>query len=213
MTTKNIILWDWDNTLVDTFRLVCLAQNEMRSFYHLPLLSDEEVKLSMNKSGYQLMLDLFGKEKAQEALQKFIDCYAQHSHDLKLKKNAKEILSWAKDHHFYNVLASNKNHQLLLKEVAFVGLSELFDNITGAGKAKEDKPSKLFTDEAIKGFSFQKLISIGDGVADVKMGHNYPKGQSVLVFTNPNNLEFKDNKPDFWAKDLTACQKILEKLI
>ena len=57
------------------------------------------------------------------------------------------------------------------------------------------------------------IVSIGDGLSDVKMAHNYPNGISILVFTNPNGSEFEKEKPDYIARDLSNCKTILEKLI
>ena len=214
MKKNKIILWDWDNTLVDTFEAIWCAQNEMRLHYGLPEWSQEEAKQAMNKSGRNLIKDLLGEDKAKEARTYYLHSYTKNIGHLKLKESATEILEYARSLGFINILASNKAKNILLDEVKGLGLLSHFDKIIGAEEAAEDKPSKIFTDKAMEEFDVKNLIvSIGDGLSDVKMAHNYSNGISILVFTNPNGSEFEKEKPDYIARDLSNCKTILEKLI
>ena len=212
MNTK-IILWDWDNTLVDTFEAILCAQNDMRTHYGLPLWSSQEAKQAMNTSGRNLIKEIVGEDKAQEARAYYLQSYLKNIHHLKLKDSATEILDYAHSLGYKNILASNKAKDVLLKEVKELGVFYQFDKIIGAEEASEDKPSKIFTDKAIEDFTQQNLIvSIGDGLSDVKMAHNYPNGISILVFTNPTSNEFQMEKPDYTAINLTACKILLHQL-
>ena len=210
ITQENVILWDWDNTLADTFDVIWRAQNDMRRRYGLPAFTKEESKMAMNKSGRNLIADWVGAENAAEARKYYLSCYAHHSQNLKLKEYARELLDWTQANGFFNILASNKDGSVLRKEMERLSLSGAFERFFGAGIAPEDKPSKIFTDVALQGLRPVKIISIGDGVADVKMGHNYANGVSILVFTDPQSKEFKDNRPDYVAADLKDCQRVLE---
>ena len=212
MTKQKVIFWDWDNTLVDTFGAIWLAQNDMRVHFGLPTWSKEEAKLSMNKSGKNLIRDLFGADKAEEARAYYLQCYAERSKNLHAKEGAAAILEFAKSLGFINILASNKATEILRAEVERFGLTKSFDKLTGAGSAKEDKPSKVFTDTALEGFDPELIVSIGDGASDVRMGHNYKNGRSILLFTNVQSPEFKDNQPDYAAPDFATCQRILTSL-
>lgn len=212
MTKQKVIFWDWDNTLVDTFGAIWLAQNDMRVHFGLPTWSKEEAKLAMNKSGKNLIKDLLGEDKAEEARAYYLQCYAERSKNLHLKEGAAAMLEFAKSLGFINILASNKATEILRAEVERFGLAKSFDKITGAGTAKEDKPSKVFTDTALGKFDPEIIISIGDGASDVRMGHNYKNGRSILLFTNVQSPEFKENQPDYAAPDFATCQRILTAL-
>ena len=209
MTKQKVIFWDWDNTLVDTFGAIWLAQNDMRTHYGLSAWTKEDAKIAMNKSGKNLIRDLLGADKAEEARAYYLQCYAERSKNLHLKEGASAILALAKSLGFINILASNKTTEVLKTEVQRFKLTKSFDKIVGAGSAKEDKPSKIFTDTALKGFAPELIVSIGDGASDVKMGHNYKNGRSILLFTNVQSVEFKDNQPDYSAPDFATCQRIL----
>lgn len=205
----NIILWDWDNTLVDTFDAIFNAQNAMRVHYGLPEWTKEEAKAAMNKSGRNLIKDLVGEENIKAARAYFLESYAQNAAAIKLKNGAEEILTFAKKKCYINILASNKAGKILRNEVAKMGLTDYFDRIIGAEDTPNDKPTKDFTDVALQGYQANKIISIGDGMADMKMAHHYTNGIAILVWTNPNTSEFEHDKPDFTAADLLSLKKIL----
>ena len=55
----NVILWDWDNTLVDTIEPVMRALNAVLEDYHFPILTKEQFKDKIHCAGKQLFSDLF----------------------------------------------------------------------------------------------------------------------------------------------------------
>ena len=206
-----VILWDWDNTLADTFGAIFAAQNDARVQYGLTPWTKEESKAAMNTSGRNLIKDVFGEEKAAEVRSYFLTRYAKHADALELKDGAKEVLKTAKELGFINILASNKAGPILRNEVSAMGLLDSFDRIIGAEDTDNDKPSKAFTDAAISGFDTKKIISIGDGKADIQMAHNYQNGIGILVWTNPDSGEFNEIKPDYTAQTLTHVIELLKK--
>ena len=209
---SKVILWDWDNTLADTFGAIFAAQNDARVKYGMQPWTKEESKTAMNTSGRNLIKDVFGADKATEVRAYFLSRYAEHADALELKAGAKEILQTAKELGFINILASNKAGPILRNEVVAMGVSDYFDRLIGAEEADEDKPSKIFTDTALQGFNADTLISIGDGKADIQMAHNYDGGIGILVWTNPNGSEFSEIKPDYAVGTLADASEILKKL-
>ena len=109
-----------------------------------------------------------------------------------------------------NILASNKAGEILRNETNTLQMSHYFDRIIGAEDTPNDKPSLLFTDAALSGFSYEKIYSIGDGKSDIKMGHNYENGCGILVWTEPNTSEFDNDKPDYAFKNLYEIAVFLE---
>ena len=80
---KTLILWDWDNTLVDTFEAILAAQNDLRQHYALPLWTKEEAKIAMNTSGRNLIKDLVGEENASAARRYFLESYKKYAAEIK----------------------------------------------------------------------------------------------------------------------------------
>lgn len=209
---SKVILWDWDNTLADTFGAIFAAQNDARVQYGMTPWTKEESKAAMNTSGRNLIKDVFGADKATEVRAYFLSRYAEHADALELKAGAKEILQTAKELGFVNILASNKAGPILRNEVSAMGVADYFDRLIGAEEAEEDKPSKIFTDTALAGIEADKIISIGDGKADIQMAHNYAGGIGILVWTNPNGGEFAEIKPDYAVENLAKASEILKKI-
>lgn len=208
---SKVILWDWDNTLADTFGAIFAAQNEARIKYGLMPWTREESKAAMNTSGRNLIKDVFGADKAAEVRDYFLSRYAEHADALELKSGAKEVLQTAKELGYINVLASNKAGPILRNEVQAMGLTAYFDRLIGAEDTDNDKPSKVFTDSALDEIDVQTLISVGDGKADIQMAHNYVGGIGILVWTNPDGPEFNEIKPDYAANTLNDVCEILKK--
>ena len=209
---SKVILWDWDNTLADTFGAIFAAQNDARVQYGMTPWTKEESKAAMNTSGRNLIKDVFGADKATEVRAYFLSRYAEHADALELKAGAKEILKTAKELGFVNILASNKAGPILRNEVSAMGVADYFDRLIGAEEAEEDKPSKIFTDTALAGIEADMIISIGDGKADIQMAHNYAGGIGILVWTNPNGGEFAEIKPDYAVENLAKASEILKKI-
>ena len=87
---SKIILWDWDNTLADTFGAILVAQNVMRQAYNLSPWTKEEAKIAMNSSGRNLIKNLVGEENALQARQIFLKAYEENASEIVLKEGAKE---------------------------------------------------------------------------------------------------------------------------
>lgn len=209
---SSVILWDWDNTLVDSFEAIFAAQNVMRAFYGMPPWSKEQSKQAMNFSGQEVIRTLVGSEKEVEARGIFLKAYANSTAHLKLKPGAIDVLQYACENGFINVLASNKVSSILKKEAHLLNVDNFFQRIIGAGEASQDKPSKAFTDKALEGFIFNHLVCIGDGYSDMKMAGNYSDAISILIETDANKAEFQSVTIDYVCPTLKKVTHILEGL-
>ena len=205
-----IILWDWDNTLADTIEPLKEAFNATFQHYNMPTITRNQMKIFMNSAGSQLFKELFPDLNLNEVKQIYLKNYQKNVFNLNMLPGAKEALKWAKENGFINILASNKHYLILHKEVEISEMAGYFSDICGAEQFSENKPSKVFTDAALNKFkNYNQLFTVGDGVSDIKMAHNYPEGKAILVGTDPKTKEFEENQPDFWIKNLFEIKDIL----
>ena len=209
---SSLILWDWDNTLVDSFEAIFAAQNVMRAFYGMSPWTKQQSKEAMNFSGKNIIKNLVGSEKEIEAREIFLKAYAESASQLKLKAYAIDVLRYTYENGFINVLASNKTSSILKKEAHVLNVDTFFHRIIGAGEASQDKPSKVFTDKAIEDFIFNRLICIGDGCSDMKMAGNYSNAISILIGNDVNKAEFQSVTIDYVCPTLKEVTHILEGL-
>jgi len=134
------ILFDWDNTLVDSWATIHEALNLVMTAMEKPLWSlretKERVRLSLRES-----FPLHFGDRWEEARQIYLDFFrAIHLDRLSPLPGRLELLrGLAADGIFLGVV-SNKTGTLLRCEAERIGWSELFGSIVGAGDAALDKP-------------------------------------------------------------------------
>ncbi|NBX03517.1 MAG: HAD family hydrolase [Alphaproteobacteria bacterium] len=134
------IIFDWDNTLVNTWPVIHEALNNTFRDMGTPLWTFDKTRQNVKKSMRDSFPEIFGDawEKAAELYQG----YYRSSHLAKLEAlpRAAEVLARVKQLGIYNVVVSNKKGPNLRKEVAHIGWADYFDKVVGADDAARDKP-------------------------------------------------------------------------
>jgi phosphoglycolate phosphatase len=143
------IIFDWDNTLVDTWPVIHQAMVATFSdMGHAPWTLDE-TKERVRRSMRDAFPELFG-DRWEEAGKLYQQHYlSSHLSAIQPLEGAEEVLKTIKLMGLHCVLVSNKKGPTLRKEVANLGWSGYFDNVIGADDAKRDKPH---TDPVILAF-------------------------------------------------------------
>ena len=135
------ILFDWDNTLVDTWATIHEALNFLMRAMDRPewSLADtrEKVRLSLREA-----FPLHFGERWEEARDIYLERFrAIHLERLTPLPGRETLLRNLAGQGIYLAVVSNKTGDLLRREVARLGWTELFGNIVGAGDAPLDKPA------------------------------------------------------------------------
>lgn len=135
----SVLLWDWDNTLVDGWPGITAAMNAALAAFAMPPWSVEEVRQRARVSVRDAFPVLFGDQwqRAREIF--FAVLTEQHLDHVRPMAGASEALragsSWPQG------VVSNKTGRFLRTEVAHLGWAAVFGAVIGAGDAPEDKPS------------------------------------------------------------------------
>lgn len=137
----DIVLFDWDGTLVDTFPLLHAAHNHVRATFDYPLWPKQEAEENIRLSARESFPKIFGQE-AEKAMEIYYSYVRQnHLEKLKVFKDAENLLKTLKKHDIQTGVISNKKHDILEKEITFLGWQDYFSVVVGAGIAKTDKPT------------------------------------------------------------------------
>lgn len=136
------ILFDWDNTLVDSWGTIHEALNFLMRAMDKPewSLADtkEKVRLSLRES-----FPLHFGERWEEARDIYLDRFrAIHLERLRSLPGRETLLRGLVEQGIYLGIVSNKTGELLRREVARLGWSGFFGSIVGAGDAPLDKPAR-----------------------------------------------------------------------
>lgn len=197
------ILFDWDNTLADTWPTI--HQALFKTFIamgHEPW-SMEVTKERVHRSLRDSFPEIFG-DRWQEAG----DLYLKHFKEIHLTMldplmHAEEVLSALKTTDIYVAVVSNKTGENLRLEVDHIGWNQYFSKVIGAKDAKQDKPSILPVLMALDGSGITPSADVwfvGDSVTDMECAHN---AGCVAVFYGDQNLadaRFKNYQPHMHFK-------------
>jgi phosphoglycolate phosphatase len=141
MRAPRAILFDWDNTLVDSWATIHEALNFLMRAMDKPEWSlaetHQRVRLSLRESFPQL----FG-ERWEEARDIYLDRFrAIHLERLTALPGREAMLRSLAGWGIFLGVVSNKTGALLRREVEQLGWSGFFGSVVGAGDAAADKPA------------------------------------------------------------------------
>jgi phosphoglycolate phosphatase len=135
------ILFDWDNTLVDSWRTIHDALNFLMRAMAKPEWSLAETRERVRLSLREAFPPLFG-ERWEEARDIYLNQFrAIHLERLTPLPGREAMLRALAEREVYLGVVSNKTGELLRREVAQLGWSGFFGSIVGAGDAPADKPA------------------------------------------------------------------------
>ncbi len=170
------ILFDWDNTLVDSWPTIHKAMAfTFETMGHKPW-TLEETKVKVHRSMRDAFPDIFG-ERWLEAADLYQKTYRSiHLEHLKAMEDAETMLeNLHKKTDIFVAVVSNKSSGNLQKEVNHINWKRFFKSVVGATDAPEDKPSPAPVHLALSGSSLkpdEDIWFVGDSVTDMECAHN-----------------------------------------
>lgn len=184
------IIFDWDNTLVDTWPLIHSAIDETMVKMGKEPWGMQKVKENVHKSMRESFPAIFGNDW-EKAGQIYKDHYHQnHLEKLVLLPNALELLNKIESLKITAFVVSNKVGATLRKEADHLGIKDKFFSLIGAHDAKEDKPSKKVVELALEGSDLDPrkdhIWFVGDSFIDIECALN--SGCQPVLFHEVNNL-------------------------
>ncbi len=199
------ILFDWDNTLIDSWPAIHSATNAVMAAMGHPLWTFEETKTRVRKSLRDTFPVMFG-DRWEEARDVFYGHFrAHHIKDLREMPGISDMLDALAGAGFYMAVVSNKDGTLLRAEAVHLGWDRYFGALVGAGDAVRDKPASDPIELALKPSSHaagSTIWYVGDTNVDMECacaatcvpvllrGHDAGEGEfaahpPVYTFKNP----------------------------
>jgi phosphoglycolate phosphatase len=197
LTKPKAILFDWDNTLVDTWPIIYNAMAHTFTEMGSKPWSLEETKQKVGHSMRDHFPKLFG-DRWEEAGKIYGDSYkSKHLENLTPLVGALETLRFLNATEIFRAVVSNKQGPTLRQEAEHIGWDKYFHKLVGATDAARDKP---FADPAILALKESGITPaphvwfIGDSAPDVECA--LAAGLTPIVI---------DNKPllKMYSQDIT----------
>jgi phosphoglycolate phosphatase len=170
------IIFDWDNTLVDTWPLIQNAIDTTMTAMGREPWGLQKVRDNVHKSMRESFPEIFGKDW-QKAGEIYKNTYrASHIELIQLLPNALELINAIHAKGILQFVVSNKIGATLRKEAAKIGVDQKFFALVGAGDANSDKPSREPVELALLGCDLDakkdEIWFVGDTITDVECAYN-----------------------------------------
>ena len=168
--TPKAILFDWDNTLVDTWRIVFDSMNTAREAVGRSTFTVDEFWQRPHHSMRDTAVELFGDhmEKGMRVFYELVE--KSHLEKIEVLEGAEALLKNLKSQGIYVSVVSNKEGHHLRKEVSHLGWDTHFSRVVGAQDTEADKPSPIPVFAALQD---SKIVAshdvwfVGDSIVDV----------------------------------------------
>jgi phosphoglycolate phosphatase len=201
------LLFDWDNTLVDSWGTIHDAWvHTLAAMGHRPW-TLEETRANVRKSLRDSFPEIFGG-RWEEARRLYLDRFkAIHLERLTPLAGAAELLREASARGLWLGIVSNKTGPVLRQEADHLAWTPFFGRLVGAGDAKADKPDPAVVELALEPSGLAagaEVWLVGDTGIDMECALN-AGCVPVLVGAEPSDAEeFQRFPPAHRFADLGA---------
>ena len=170
------LVFDWDNTLVDSWGAIGAAMNYTRQAMGLPIWTPEEVRRNCTRAARESFPEWFGAEwkKAYDIYYQGFD-EERRRRQISVLPGAHELLLWLKQNSIPSFVVSNKRGDYLRLEAERLQWQDLFVALAGAQDAPRDKPAREHVDYALNHNGMTPDSSVwfvGDSETDILCARN-----------------------------------------
>ncbi len=175
ITMPKAVFWDWDGTLVDSYNFLNDAHNHTLISLGFPPFKEGEYRNYFGKPREVLYPAIY-KDKCDQAKEIFQKYVLGNSHKVQVLQGAEPVLDMLYKNNIPMGIVSNKKANLIAQELEYLGWSNYFKVIIGAGDAGSDKPSKeplvLALKKAAINDAYEDIWYIGDTENDLLCAKN-----------------------------------------
>jgi phosphoglycolate phosphatase len=170
------IIFDWDNTLVDTWPLIQYAIDKTMVEMGRQPWGITKVKDEIHKSMRESFPEIFGDDW-QKAGEIYKDSYRSvNLNQMKFLPGSLNLFDKLEEKGILQFIVSNKIGATLRAEAKVLDVEKKFFAIIGSQDANYDKPSKDLAELALMGSDLDvkkdEIWFIGDSLADVECAYN-----------------------------------------
>jgi phosphoglycolate phosphatase len=192
------IIFDWDNTLVDSWPTIHEAMTTTLVAMGREPWSMERTQRQVALSLRNAFPTLFG-DRWEEARDIYYRAYAAiHMEKVVPLAGAADMLQGLQDMGVRLAVVSNKTGSFLRQEAEHLGWNRYFDHLIGAGDAETDKPSPAPVHLALAGSGIAAGAEVwfaGDAPVDMHCALNSGCIPILLRSESPRSEEFQSHPP------------------
>jgi len=209
------IIFDWDNTLIDSWVVIRDALNATFREFGVEEWTLEQTKVRVAKSMRDSFPEIFGQEWEAAGKAFYAHFAAIHLDRLTPLPGAADMLADLSGMGIYLGVVSNKTGKLLRLEAQKLGWDNLFGNIIGATDAPHDKPAKDPVMMALGGSGITPGLDVwfaGDARIDMECALNAGCTPVLLRSSPPSKMEFEGAFPALYLDSPQGLSKLTKNL-
>lgn len=206
MTRPQAMIFDWDNTLVDSWDCILHAYNATFRHFGMEEWSLERAKRQVAKSLKDSFPDMFG-DRWTEARDVFTTTFAEvHLDYLRPLPGIEAMLGHLAAEGVYLAVVSNKRGEFLRTEARALGWERWFGALIGANDAAADKPAVAPVTLALAPALQppRQVWFVGDSPIDMHCAVNAGCLPALLRAEPPQPGEFDAHPPAYYFPDPQA---------
>ncbi len=210
LTPPRAILFDWDNTLVDSWAAIHAAMTVTLIAMEQPTWTEEQSRERIKGSLRDSFPLLFGN-RWREAGRIYRDAFErEHLVQLREMPSADEMLAALRQQGLYLAVVSNKMGRYLRIEADHLGWTGYFGRLVGAQDTDMDKPAIAPVEMALAGSGIIRgadVWFVGDTDIDMICAVNAGCTPILLRADPPGDGEFATGRP---ALHLKGCSNLAD---
>ncbi|MBQ7413378.1 MAG: HAD family hydrolase [Alphaproteobacteria bacterium] len=163
--TPDAILWDWDNTLLNSRPIAEQALKQLGQETGVSV-TDDEVTEVIGGHLVDFWFRHYGPDPIP-AVEKFLTYYQENNDRAVLFPETVAVLNLAQQQGIPQYVVSNKNTDILVEEAKRFHIDIYFQKIVGTHNHGVAKPEPAFADKIFGTDRPRHILMIGDGESDV----------------------------------------------
>jgi pyrophosphatase PpaX len=194
------IIFDVDGTLTQTNELIFASFNFVSSKYLGKTFTPQEITAMFGPPDEIAIMNLVGKDNADAALIDFLDFYkTNHASMAKLYDGVDELLNYLKQKGILLAVFTGKGRLSAMISLEELGIKKYFDLIVSGSDVVNHKPSSEGIQKAVDYFGLEKdkVLMVGDAVADVKAAHEAGVPIAAVVWDSYGREKVEKMSVDF----------------
>lgn len=182
------VLFDWDNTLVDSWPLIHEAINHTLKKFGKDVWSLEETKIKVHRSMKDMLPEYFSNDW-QEAVKVYRSYYANIQDGLGILDKADHTLEVLSNKNIPVCVVTNKKNTLIQREIENLQWAKYLKAVIGSGDVPADKPSVDGVQSVLGSINMSagsNIWFVGDSVTDMETAYN--SGCAPVFFGNDDYM-------------------------
>mgnify|MGYP000005103244 FL=1 len=216
MSPYQLIVFDWDGTLMDSTGHIVNCMQKAIAELDLPSLPDSAINhiigLGLNEAVMSLYPDA-DHNLISILADKYREIWLNHPHDTPLFDNAVALIQRLSEQDYFLAVATGKSRRGLDKVLTATGLGEFF-HATRCADECHSKPHPQMLEELMDhlGVEKQQTLMIGDTEFDLQMAHN-AGAHSLAISHGAHKIEtLQACQPKAVVDDLHQVEQWLDNL-